>query len=49
MYRTRKIMEAMISAGDSLRKYIINSNGTLQLNLQDPMNAPMETAVEELK
>jgi membrane protease subunit HflK len=49
VYRTRKIMEAMISAGDSLRKYIINSNGTLQLNLQDPMNAPMETAVEELK
>jgi regulator of protease activity HflC (stomatin/prohibitin superfamily) len=47
VYRTRKLLDAMMEAGDSLRKYIISGDSTLLLNLQDPMSAPMETAVEQ--
>lgn len=49
VYRTRKILEGLIAAGEGLRKYIVASDGTLQLNLQDPMTANIQSALEEKK
>ena len=47
VYRLRKVLEALVQAGDAVRKYVIASKGTLQLNLQDPMSAPLDTVLEK--
>lgn len=48
-YQARRSIEALIGAGDSLRKYVVGTNGTMQFNLQDPMSAPIESAVKDQK
>jgi regulator of protease activity HflC (stomatin/prohibitin superfamily) len=47
VYHTRRIFEALAQSGDAMRKYVVASDGTLQLNLQDPMSANIETAIEK--
>ncbi len=47
VYRLRKIFNSLSESGDGIRKYVIASEGTLQLNLQDPMSAPLDTALQK--
>jgi len=50
VYQTRKHLQALTESVAGIRKYVIAAEGkvsTFQLNLQDPMGAPLDVALEE--
>lgn len=54
VFKMRKYLETLASSMENARKYIIASQGRyelpmFQLNLQDPVNAPLDTALETSK
>lgn len=46
VFHYRKVYEALAALGENVRKYVMATDGTLQLNLQDPMSAPLETSLD---
>lgn len=49
VYKTREYLKALVKSVAKIRKYAIAAEGkvnTFQLNLQDPMSAPLDVALE---